>query len=81
MKPKSEPSPDEVLIDRRTAIVEALVSEGLHDEAYCEALFLAACNLIGFRSVTHSVPLDELMGRMRKIAATARHHAQRQFLQ
>lgn len=76
-----EPVPEEVLIARKTAVVEALVQEALDDETYCEALFIAAFNIVGFRSVTHSVPLDDLMERGRKIAQAARRHAAGQMLQ
>lgn len=76
-----EPLADDIFDARKEAILKALVSEALSDEAYCEALFLAAFNVLGFRSVTHSVPLAGLLGIAQSIAARARENAKRQMLQ
>lgn len=65
------PEPDEITSVRRRAVVAALVSRALADGDYLEALVVAAANVIGIRSVTNSVSVEDALGVMRRIAADA----------
>lgn len=72
---------EEARVEKRVALVEAMVSEALRDDDYCNALFIAAFNVLGFRSVVQSVPLDVLMERAREVSLSARRHAEGKVLQ
>jgi hypothetical protein len=57
--------------EKRAATVAALVNLSLADGEYMEALIVAAANVIGIRSVTNSMAVEDMLGVIRSIAADA----------
>ncbi|PQV56375.1 hypothetical protein LX70_02641 [Defluviimonas denitrificans] len=76
-----QPTPDDVLTAKETAIVTTLVEQALVDLDYHDALQVAAWNMLGFTAARQGVPVEHIIDKLRPVAQSARDHYVRQVAQ